>query len=130
MEGEVGRRRPRGSVSSHRVSDKFIDVATLAIMRMSREAQEFLTLRNCVVRCLERLNSSPWPKLPDAVRRFQSTDYRGNKAIALNLTPDEQTLFSHARAALAEEFGGGYTNLDVMVIAMFAYLAVLPGSRL
>lgn len=129
-EGARGGTRAIKSVSTHRVSDLFIDLGSLAIMRMSREAGEFISLRKCAARCVEILKVPDDPRLEQVVRLYKSTDWRGTKAVSVSLTEDEQAAFSLARQALAERFGGSYTSLDAIVIAMFSYLAVLPGSRL
>lgn len=129
-EGSRGGTRAIKSVSTHRVSDLFIDLGSLAIMRMSREAGEFISLRKCAARCVEILKVPDDLRLEQVVRLYKSTDWRGTKAVSVSLTEDEQAAFSLARQGLADRFGGSFTSLDTIVIAMFSYLAVLPGSRL
>jgi hypothetical protein len=97
---------------------------------MSREAGEFVSLRKCTARCVKLLKVPDDPRLDQVVRLYKSTDWRGLRAVSVSLTEDEQEAFSAVRQALAERYGGAYTSLDAIVVAMFSYLAVLPGSRL
>lgn len=118
------------SVVTHRVSPAFIDLATLTIMRMSREAGEFLAFRKCATRSVERLRIDGNSSLESSVRRYSGTDWRGSLSVNLALTEAEAALFTGAREGLNQRFGSHFNNLDAIVLAMFAYLALPPGTRL
>lgn len=126
----TGQGRTVKSVVTYRVSPAFIDLATLAIMRMSREAGEFLAFRKCAVRCVQTLAIPENKRLENSVQRYSATDWRGFLSVNLALTESEAALFTATREGLSERFGTPFNNLDTTVLAMFGYLALLPGSRL